>query len=104
MNGDEMQCKLMQEGREASACHARRGKRFLTTILDLRQSWGFLNGENAHAPRNLHQAVAVQAGYFKIELIPGEFRVTSHQGLEVTVRDTSEKCEDLLGNGFLLRH
>src|SRR4026207_2528334 len=81
------------------------GKRgFPTTILNLRRSRGFLNGEHSDAPGNFYQSVAVQAGHFKIELIPGEFRVTGHQGLEVTIRNTLEKLEDLLGNGFLLRH
>src|SRR6476660_3766096 len=103
MHGDEMQSKT-DARRDGSAGPPRDGEGLLTIILNLRQSWGFLNGENPDAPRNFYQAVAVQTGHFKIELIPGEFRITSHQGLEVTVRDTSKKFEDLLGNGFLLRH
>ena len=43
------------------------------------------------APRKFHQPVPVQAGHFKIELVPGEFRVASHQGFKVTFRRTSEK-------------
>jgi hypothetical protein len=63
-----------------------------------------LDGKNSHAPRNFYQAVAVQAGHFKIELIPGEFRVASYQGLKVTFRGASEKFEDSISDGFLLRH
>jgi hypothetical protein len=68
------------------------------------QGWSFLYGKNPHAPRNFYLAVAVQAGHFKIELIPGEFRVTSYQGLKVTFRGASEKFEDSISDGFLLRH
>ena len=70
----------------------------------LRSSWGFLTGKNPHAPRNRYQAMAVQAGHFKIELIPGEFRVMSHQGLKVTFTGTSEKFEDSLSDEILPRH
>ena len=68
------------------------------------QGWSFLYGKNPHAPRNFYLAVAVQAGHFKIELIPGEFRVASYQGLKVTFRGASEKFEDSISDGFLLRH
>ena len=53
MKGDEMQGKLTLGEGSAGAPYARR-ERFLTTILDLRQSWGFLNGENPHAPGNFY--------------------------------------------------
>jgi hypothetical protein len=46
----------------------------------------------------------VQAGDFRIELVPGKFRVTTHQGLKVTFRGRSEKFEDSFGDGFLVRH
>ena len=53
MKGDEMQSKLTQGGGKR-----RRAIRAPGTVPDnnpdLRQSWGFLNGENPHAPGNFY--------------------------------------------------
>jgi len=48
--------------------------------------------------------MSVQAGYFKIKIVPGELRVATHQGLKVRFRGRSEKFEDSFGDGFLMRH
>ena len=42
MNGDVMQCKLTQEGRESSAYHARRGKTVPDNNPGLTAKLGFL--------------------------------------------------------------
>jgi hypothetical protein len=38
------------------------------------------------------------------ELIPGEFRTASHQGLELAFQGALEQFEDAVGNGFLQYH
>ncbi len=56
--------------------------------------------KNADAPRNCDEAVAVQARHFEIEIVPGELGVASHQGVEVTIRGSSEKFEDAFSDGL----
>ena len=56
------------------------------------------------APGNCDQTVAVQAGYFKIEIVPCEFGIASHQGLEVTFRARLQKFKDPFRDRFLWRH
>ena len=60
------------------------------------------DGKDPHAPRYYHLPRPAQAGHFKIELIPGEFWVVRHQGLELTLRGASEKFEDPGSNELLL--
>jgi hypothetical protein len=60
------------------------------------------DGKNPHTPRNFHLPRPAQAGDCQIELVPGEFRVASHQGFELTFRGASEEFEDSVGNGLLL--
>ena len=56
--------------------------------------------KNPDASRNCDQAVALQTRHFKIEIVPSELRVTSHQGVEVTIRGSSEKFEDAFSDGL----
>ena len=60
--------------------------------------------KNPDSPRNCDQAVALQTRHFKIEIVPSELRVASHQGVEVTIRGSSEKFEDAFSDGFWWSH
>lgn len=60
--------------------------------------------KNPDAPRNCDQAVAMQATHFKIEIVPGELGVAPHQGVEVTIRGSSEKFEDAFSDGLWCSH
>jgi hypothetical protein len=60
------------------------------------------DGKCPHTPRNFNLPCPVQASHFEIELVPGEFRVASHQGLEFTFRGALEEFEESVGNGLLL--
>ena len=60
------------------------------------------DGKFSHIPRNFHLPLPAQARHFEKELIPGEFRVASHQVLKITFGGASEEFKDLVGNGLLL--
>src|SRR5262245_40350454 len=46
----------------------------------------------------------MQPGYFKIKIVPSEFRVAPHEGLKVTFRGSSEKFENSISDGPWCRH
>ncbi len=66
--------------------------------------WSSFDGKNPHAPRNGYLPHPAQPGHLEKELIPGEFRVASHQSLKLTLGGGLERFEDPVGNGLLLCH
>jgi len=78
-----------------------RAAKWVLILLHFRYSFhnrSLFDGKDPHVSRNYHLSRPAQAGYFEIEFIPGEFGVASHQGLELTLRGTSEEFEDSVGN------
>jgi hypothetical protein len=61
-------------------------------------------GKDSHISCNDYLPGSVQARDLLKELIPGELRVASHEGVELAFLSALQAFENTVGNGFLYCH
>ena len=71
-------------------------------FLCLPHHHGLCNGKYPYTSGDSYLPSAVQPRHFEKEFVSGEFRIASHQGLELTFRGALEEFEDPVRNGLCL--